>query len=65
MRYVLQYRVRIPGLRNESQWKDAQTFDLLDEANKVCADAIKYEMKGTKDWRVRAAVATSPFPSKN
>lgn len=54
MKYVVQYRSRIPG-RYGSEWKDAERFDSLDEANVVAADATKYEMKGTKDWRVRPA----------
>lgn len=54
-KYVVQYRSRtLRGTRSDGMvWKDAQEFDELDEAQRVRDDAVKYEMKGTKDWRVR------------
>jgi hypothetical protein len=57
MKYVLQYRSRaLRGTRStqEASWKDAQTFNTLEAATQVRDDAIKYEAKGTKDWRVRS-----------
>lgn len=56
MKYVLQYRVRRPNDPQNVRWKDAQTFDSAEEANRVRADCIKYQMKGTKDWRVQPVV---------
>lgn len=47
MIYVVEYRTRKNG------WTLAQEFTSLDKAVQVRDDAMKYEMKGTKDWRVR------------
>lgn len=58
VKYVVQYRSRtLRGARRiqGTEWKDAQTFDTLDEANRVRDDAVRYEARGTKDWRVRPA----------
>lgn len=54
MKYVVEYRMRSLRGTRESKWREAQVFDRLEDAKVVKDDAIKYEMKGTKDWRVRA-----------
>jgi hypothetical protein len=54
MKYIVEYRVRALRGTRESKWREAQTFDKLEDAKVVKDDAIKYEAKGTKDWRVRA-----------
>lgn len=53
MKYVVQYRPRALRGTRETEWKNAQEFDSLDEALQVKDGAIKYEMKGTKDWRIQ------------
>lgn len=53
MKYVVQFRARALRGTRESKWRDAQTFDKLEDAQVVKDDAIKYEAKGTKDWRIR------------
>lgn len=53
MKYVVQYRPRAQRGTRGSEWRDAQEFDSLDKALAVKDDAIAYEMKGTKDWRIQ------------
>lgn len=50
MIYVVEYRTRRQG------WIPAQEFESLDDATRVRDEAVKHEMKGTKDWRVRPKV---------
>jgi hypothetical protein len=52
-KYVVQYRPRTSRRSEKDPWKDAQEFDLLDDAVTVKDNAIKFEMKGTKDWRIQ------------
>lgn len=48
--YIVEYRTRRKG------WVPAKEFDDLDEATRTKNDCVKYEMRGTKDWRVRPKV---------
>lgn len=47
--YLIEFRTR--GNRD---WQPAEELTDLARATQLRDDAIKYTLKGTKDWRVRA-----------